>query len=58
MCIVGIIVETFIGGCFGAGIVCSGVGVGLVVGITGGVCGIARCRSLAMYSTAIVVVSP
>ena len=43
---------------FGAGIVCSGVGVGSRVWITGGAYGIAYCRSLAMDSTALVVVYP
>ena len=45
-------------GFFGTGIVCSGVGSGSVVGMTGGAQGILRCRSLAIDSTALVVVSP
>ena len=58
MGIVGLIVGTFIGICFGAGIVCSGVGVGSGVVMTGGTRGIAHCRILAMDYTTIVVVSP
>ena len=55
---VGMIVGKLISNCFGTGIVCPGFGVGLVVGMTGGERGIARCRSLAMDSTALVVVYP
>ena len=40
--IVGMIAVTFIGDCFGTGVVFSGVGLGLVVGMTGGAQGIAR----------------
>ena len=48
---------TFIGICSGSGIVCSGVGVGSGVSITGGVQGIAHCRIFAMDSTALVGMS-
>ena len=58
MGIVGLIVGTLIENCFGTWIVCSGVGVGLGVRMTGGAHSIARFRSLALDSTALVVVSP
>ena len=56
--IVGLIVCTWIGNCFGTGIVSSGVGVVSGVGVTGGACGVASCRILAMDSTALVLVPP
>ena len=58
MSIVGLIVGTLIGICFGTAIVCSGVGVGSGVGMIGGAHEVACCRSLAMDSTALVVVYP
>ena len=58
MAIFGLIVGTFIRICFGTGIFCSGVGVGLGVGRTGGARAIAHFRSLAMYYTDLVVVYP
>ena len=45
-------------GFFGTWIVCSGVGVGSGVGMTGGARGISNCRSLEMDYTALVVVPP
>ena len=53
MGIAGIIMGTFIGNCFGTGIDCSGVEVGLGVRMTGGAHGISYCRSLSMVSTMI-----
>ena len=58
MGIVGPIVGSLIGNCFGTGIVCSGVGVRPGVGMTGGARGIAYCRSLAMDSNTLFVVYP
>ena len=58
MGIVGLIVVTFIGNCFGTGIVCSGVGVWSGVRMTCGACGIACCKILVMDYTALVVVYP
>ena len=52
------IVGTFIGNCFGTRILCSGVEVGSGVGMTSGARAILCCMSLAMDSTALVVVSP
>ena len=40
MGIVGMIVGSFVGNFFGAEVFCSGVGLGLVVGMTGGARGI------------------
>ena len=54
----GLIVGTFIGICYGTGIVCSGVGVGSGVGMNSGAQGIARFRSFVMDSIALVVVYP
>ena len=43
---------------YGTGIACSWVGVGSVVGMTGGERGIACCRSFVMDSIALIVVYP
>ena len=48
MVIVGLIVGIFIGVSFGAGIVCSWVEVGSVVGMTGFAPGISHCRRFAV----------
>ena len=58
MVIVGMILGTLIGNVLGTGIVYSWFGVRSGLGMTDGARGIARCESLSMDSTSLVVVSP
>ena len=58
MGIVELVLGTLIGNYFGTGTVCSGIGIGSGVTMTGGARGIVRCRSLSIDPTTLVVISP